>query len=390
MSAADRRTSSGARTRHGWLLWVVVAVALLAVVLVAGRPSGQGEALSPESTGPLGLKGLVELLESFGAEVDVVDSGVDGFDVAFVPVPSTLSVEQVEELRGFARSGGRVVLAAPSEELSPAVSGPASGFGGFGTTLLEPGSCDIAELDDAGAVESAGGFEFFVGTGDRSCYGDSDTAFIVTGRFGDGEVISLGGAGFFLNENLAASIDQTELVSNSVVAVRLMAHSTGTRVAFYQTETEELGEVAGDKSVTDFMSDGVKLGLVQLGIAAIAYALYRARRLGRPIREPQPVEIAGSELVDAVGDLMRRSGSVQAAASLLRDHTRRNLCHALGLPPEAPAEVVADMAGTRLGLDSEGINAALGAQPVHSEQQLVELARNLESIRWEVLHGQRR
>ncbi|MBV6508888.1 MAG: putative membrane protein [Acidimicrobiales bacterium] len=390
MSTAGRPTPSGARTRRGWLLWPVLAVALVAVVLVAGRPSGEGEPLSPESTGPLGLKGLVELLESFGAEVEVVGSGVDGFDVAFVPVPSTLSGEQIEELRDFARGGGRVVLAAPSEELSPAVLGLAPGLGGFGATLLEPGSCDITELVDAGTVESAGGFEFFVEAGYRSCYGDAGAAFVVAGPLGEGEVISVGGAGFFVNENLAAPIDESGLVSNSVVAVRLMVRSPGTRVAFYQTATEELADVTGDKSVTDFLSDGVKLGLVQLAVALIVYALYRARRLGRPISEPQPVEIAGSELVDAVGNLMRRSGSIEAAASLLRDHTRRGLCSALGLPLEAPTEVVADMAGARLGLDSEGLNAALGARPVHTEQQLVELARDLESIRWEVLHGERR
>ena len=46
--------------------------------------------------------------------------------------------------------------------------------------------------------------------------------------------------------------------------------------------------------------------------------LWRARRLGRPIAEQQPVAIAGSRLVDAVGRLYRRTGSTASGCRSAR------------------------------------------------------------------------
>ena len=64
------------------------------------------------------------------------------------------------------------------------------------------------------------------------------------------------------------------------------------------------------------------------------FALWKGRRLGRPVAETQPVQIAGSELVVAVGNLMQKAGRPEAAASQLRDDLRRDLTSRLGLAAE--------------------------------------------------------
>ena len=83
---------------------------------------------------------------------------------------------------------------------------------------------------------------------------------------------------------------------------------------------------------------------MQLAVAFGVLVLWRSRRLGRPVLEPQPVQLAGSELVVAVGELLQRAKGREQAASVLRDDLRRWLAERLGLPPATPAEVVAEAA----------------------------------------------
>ena len=67
----------------------------------------------------------------------------------------------------------------------------------------------------------------------------------------------------------------------------------------------------GERTLVDLVSAGVTRALAQLALAFAVYALWRARRLGRPVAEPQPVAVAGSELVAAVGNLLDRTRSPQ-------------------------------------------------------------------------------
>jgi hypothetical protein len=116
------------------------------------------------------------------------------------------------------------------------------------------------------------------------------------------------------------------------------------------------------------------------------YALWRGRRLGRPLTEPQPVDIAGSELVAAVGDLLQRTREPQRAARLLRDDTRRRLCRALGLPTDSTIETLADAVAGRTAVSADRVARTLSTQPVTSDDDLVSLAREIESLRQEIIH----
>src|SRR5581483_9069429 len=98
---------------------------------------------------------------------------------------------------------------------------------------------------------------------------------------------------------------------------------------------------------------------VQAGIAFVLYALWRARRLGRPVIEPQSVQIAGSQLVRAVGALEQRTRAAQRAATVVRADALRSIRHRYGLAPDAPAEVVADVVAAGTGLDHDRVAAAL-------------------------------
>ena len=112
------------------------------------------------------------------------------------------------------------------------------------------------------------------------------------------------------------------------------------------------------------------------------YLWWRARRLGPPVEEV-PVEVAGSEVLVEVGDLLRRRGSAQRSAAALRTQNHRVLAAV-----SAQAETSHASSPCVQGHDPAEVAAALdgtGAPPVTSDAQLVALARTLETIRQEAL-----
>jgi hypothetical protein len=129
----------------------------------------------------------------------------------------------------------------------------------------------------------------------------------------------------------------------------------------------------------------VKRALLQLAVAFVLYALWRAVRLGRPVREDQPVEVAGSELVAAVGRLLERTHAPGAAAETLRAELRRALRARLGVPPSADVHQLAAVVAARSGADVDRVLAAIDDRPVTTDAELVTVARAVSSIHQEVL-----
>ncbi len=131
----------------------------------------------------------------------------------------------------------------------------------------------------------------------------------------------------------------------------------------------------------------MRLALVQLVIAFVLYTWWRGRRLGKPVREPQLVQIGGSELVGAVGNLMQQTHDPDRAARLLRGDLRRRLAERLGLPPDSNPDVIAEVTAARSGVDRDQVARAVTDLPVRTEDELLDLARDIDRIRTEVLHG---
>jgi hypothetical protein len=136
----------------------------------------------------------------------------------------------------------------------------------------------------------------------------------------------------------------------------------------------------GSRSLGDLVAPGVKGAAVQLGVAFLLYALWRARRLGRPVPEPQPVPLAASELVVAVGNLLQQAGRRDEAGALLRADLRRRLAERLGLPLDAPVEVVAATAAARTGVPVERLREALIPVPLARDDELVALSAEVAAV----------
>jgi hypothetical protein len=173
--------------------------------------------------------------------------------------------------------------------------------------------------------------------------------------------VGLGGAGLWTNQRLAQD-------DNADLAVGLLAPADGRRVDVLVPSL--VG--GGTQHLLDLLSPRLKWALGMLVVAFGALVWWRGRRFGRPITEAGPVQLAGSEIVVAVGDLMARAGNRDAAAHRLRDGARARLGAELGMGPYAPADAVAARAGVPRDVLEDG--------PVPDDRALVRVARAVAEV----------
>lgn len=391
---------------------VGVGVAVLAVVIlvVLGGRTPTGDPFDVRSAAPDGYRALAMLLRERGASVRRTPATAmrgarpgDG-DVVVVPAPELLSGSETRDLRDAAARGAVVVFGAdrrPGED-PDGISGVAPGgavavvdprtLADTAAVPARPGACDLAQLSDLGAVDATFADPVAV-RGASSCYGDGRTALVVRVPSGRGAVLTVGSPYLWANARLQPDKENGgEPLDNAVMALRLLGPTadgatTGTRITFIDALPSVGLTPDGRRSPLELLPLGVRLAIAQLVAAFVLYAWWRARRLGAPVTERVPVPIAGSELVSAVGDLLRRRGSHRRAADVLRADARRELGRRLGVPPDAGPAAVAALVAARTGREPEQVAAALTDSPVDSAVALIRLTNTIDAIRQEVLHG---
>ena len=355
-----------------WLPYVLVVVSAVLIGYIGGAPDDGGEPLDPRSAAPDGTKALVDTLRALGVDVTLGPAPPGPTTSAALLLEDRLADTQVEPIRDWVRRGGTLVVTDPASRFS--IAQPT------GRTLvgfIEPEierRCDEPALREVDRLLVPNGLLLRVPADGFGCFTQgSSSAYLVSAPVGRGRVVQLGGGGGFINARLGS-------VDNGLLAVTLLAPRRDSRVAVL--EPVLAGD--GDKSLADLVSPRVKLALLQLAVAFGIVVLWRARRLGRPVLEDQPVQIAGSELVAAVGNLLQRARGRPHAAALLRGDLRRTLTDRLGLPPDTPPSAVADVAAARTGMAPDRVRAALAGPSPASEEDLVVLAQTVEAVRQEV------
>ena len=340
------------------VFWGGLVVALV-VVAVAVTGDINREPLDPRSVGPDGARALVEVAERAGADVEIgIEIPGDDAEVA-VLLADTYGVAGRGELTDWVRQGGRLVIADRGSPISPA-PGPGSAGSGDGV-----GACPEPALSGINRITGLEGAYADRGPGDTRCFGGG----VIIQTLGDGVIVSIGGPGPLLNENLAAA-------DNAALAVALLAPRRGTTVAFLEPRLA----VAAGENLEDLVGDPVWLLLIQLGIGFSVIALWKARRIGRPVAEPVPVEIAGSELAAARGRLLAGLRNPAAAAAELRSDARRTLARALGIGPDADLSVVATRTAQRTGLAFSDVEGLLARRPVATDADLLAIAAGLADL----------
>ena len=369
----------GTRARvRGLLPWLAVVVGVALVVVVAGRGEEEGNPLDPASPGPLGTKGLVEVLRELGGEVRVSGEPPGAGTETALLLSDDLSPGRRQRLLDWVGRGGTLVVADPSSGVTAVEQAGSTQIGLLDAEIER--RCDVAALADVGRVAAPGGVVFEIPEGQgapggtRACFPRNDGAWLLVQPVGSGTVVRLGGASVLVNRELGEA-------DNAVLLASLLVPAEGTSVQVLQPPLPG----GGDAGLTDLIAPRVRLALWQLVVAFVLLALWRARRLGRPVAEPQPVQLPGAELVVAVGNLLQRAKGRGQAAGLLTDDLRRSLAERLGLPPSTPADQVADTVAARTGIPRERVLRTLTRSTPRDEAELVALSQAIDTVRREVI-----
>jgi hypothetical protein len=386
--SATAEASTGSKMAVTALLVVLIAVAMMLIV----RASPDPEPFDPRSGADDGARGLVLLLEKYGADVDVVRS---------VPAPDTdrrvlilqdrLSDAQRAEVVEVATAGGLVVVADPDSplvgELSDSlIEGSISGTGAdvFEESNVSPGVCDVPALQHLRGLFVPDGV-LLATNGDASCFGDGDTAFAAVRGTGEGVVVALGGNTLFVNAYI-------RFADNAGLATALLAPVDGSKVSIVigDEAPKSVADIGtGDRTLFDLVRPGVWMALAQLGIAFVVVAWARGVRAGRPVREPDQVPVAGSELVVATGRLMQRANHSQRAAQVLQAQLYRELCARYHLPANTSVESVDATVASRTSL-RPGMVIDVVRRDVADHRALLDLSNRIQEIRDLTLEGAER
>ena len=378
--AVDGRAGARSPVRRA-LPWVAVVLGVALVVAVAGRGAEEGNPLDPASPGPLGTKGLVEVLRGLGGRVTVsAGQPGTGTDTALL-LSDDLTPQRRQGLLDWVRRGGTLVVADPSSGVTRVEPTGSTRFGLLDAEIER--RCAVPALRDAERVAAPGGVVFEIPEGQgapgnrpdatQACFPRNDGGWLLVQPLGGGTVVRLGGASALVNQELGEA-------DNAILLASLLVPVEGTAVQVLQPPLPG----GGTAGLGDLIAPRVRLALWQLVLAFVLLALWRARRLGRPVAEPQPVQLPGAELVVAVGNLLQRAKGRGQAAGLLTDDLRRSLAERLGLPPSTPADQVADTVAERTGIPRERVLRTLTRTTPRDEAELVALSQAIDTVRREV------
>ncbi len=383
--AGDERSGGVGRGAVTAIIVLVLAVAMLFIV----RAKPKTENYDPRSGSANGARGLVLLLERYGAEVDVTRSvPAAGSDTRLLILDDRLNDSQRDDVLAFADSGGTVVVADPASTLhgGPDEAGgseplPGSGFAGTRASAeeelnVERGECTIAALSQLRGVHVDEGLAFSVAADTPSCFGDGRNAAVFAQPMGDGLVVAVGDNDLFTNRLL-------RLADNGPLATALLAPEPGSNVAIVLGEAapKTVADVGtGDKTLVDLVRPGVWMALAQLSLAFLVFAMAMGFRSGSPVRESRPVPLEGSEFVAANGNLMQRAGHAQRAGFLLRGDLYRWLCQRVSLPPTAAIDVLDREVAQRDRVPESTVAALLGTE-VSTNDELLSLSNRLALFR---------
>jgi hypothetical protein len=343
---------------------VVLLVAVVVAAALSGPEAGD-EPLDPTSTGPLGTKALVDSLEELGVPVEVRATLPEAQGVALL-LEDHLSEEETDRARAWVERGGVLVVADPVSSLTPTPIGTAA-VAGFGEAPATP-SCDLAALGDVHRVLPAADSGVYAAPrGAVACFPRGEGHWLVAEAVGEGTIVALGGPDVFVNARLAEPGHP-----------ELMAGLLGGGDGLVYLRPEGAGTV---DTLVDLIGTNVWMFALQLALAFLVYAAWRARRLGPPVEEPQSVSIPASELVAAVGNLLQETQARQRVAAILREDLRRTFGQRLGLPRAAPLDDLVAAVAARTGDDRAEVARILGGPPPTDDAALVELSQAAERLR---------
>ncbi|MEV0839315.1 DUF4350 domain-containing protein [Actinocatenispora sera] len=414
-------TTRSTRWRLRFRRWMAPAAAV--VLLFTGTivtwavqrvTPADAQFLEPASRAGIGSAAIAHRLATAGAPVHRVGSsaaalsGATGDATLLVTAPGYVQPAHLGRLLGTHRYG-RVVLVAPSPAVLDEQRLPARRTGSRWTTGVADAGC--AGVPSAGPAAVRGDTYTATAPGAHRCYAGGVLQLPASGG---PQVVLVGAADVFRNDRIGehrnAALAAALLGTRPVVWLSLhrpepveqaplppaptispdRPHPTATGPTF-QPPSATVGPDSGSGAGGDSSAGGdppnplwsalppwVWAIVVQLLVAAVLFAAWRARRLGGPVSEPLPVLVPSTETVLGRARLYRRSNARAAAAAALRAGTLRRLRAGVGDAAEATGT---EALATASGWPIERVESVLYGPAPERDDELRALAADLAELR---------
>jgi hypothetical protein len=365
--------------------WIGVVALIIIAGVIIGLLSQQpvNSYLNPASTDATGTHALADVLTGLGRRVTTVTSAgaaaadATGGSVIVVTSPYYLTRPQ---LTALARARGDVVLVEPdSRTLAAFRTGLRLATTGAAVASI-PAACTLYAAVLAGSADMGGTLLAPVrgreAAGAEQCYPvDGDSALVqVRVR---GHLVTVLGTGYPLTNAALAS------QGNAALALNLLDYR---RIIWLvpPVAAVTLSGPATPRSFASLVPLAAYLIAIQLTVALLLAAAWRARRLGPLVAEPLPVVVRAAETVEGHARLYQSRRARGRAADALREALIGRVGPVVGLPRGASRDAVVAALAARSARSAGQVSDLLFGQAPESDQALVHLARDLDEFEREV------
>ncbi|UYQ62434.1 DUF4350 domain-containing protein [Streptomyces peucetius] len=403
----DSPTSMSPSTRQVWIrvrgLLLALALLIVAGIALAALRSGDHHGLlDPRSPDPYGSRAVAELLEDRGVSTRVVTrlddaTGAAGPDTTvLVTEPDMLTDAQQQALwSATSASGGRTVLIAPGPA-SVGTLAPGVGLELPTDVSVRSPQCRLPAARSAGTAEVGGERYTTDAPGTDGCYPSEGVPSLVRIDAQDaGDTVLMGSPDILFNDRLDehgnASLALNLLGSRPELVWYIPSLDDPSAAEPADGESDDDNnrrdaESEGEDTFLDLIPGGWLWGTLQLAVAAVLAAVWRARRLGPLVTERLPVAIRASEATEGRARLYRRVNARDRAAASLRAATRTRLAPLLGVSAadtHSPEALLPAVSAHLPDGEHDARELLFGAPPA-DDAALVRLADQLDALEREV------
>ncbi|MEU3701115.1 DUF4350 domain-containing protein [Streptomyces anulatus] len=393
-------------TRTRGVLAVVLILVVAGITFAVVRSGTNHGQLDPRSADPKGSRAVAELLKARGISVTVATTldeatAATGPDTTLlVAGPNLLTRSQQLRLDETASaSAGRTLLIAPGPAATTRLAPGVRAEPHHAVSALAP-SCELPAARLAGTADM-GGIRYTTQAPTAiTCYpaaGRPSLVVLPTGAGGD--TILLGAPDLLHNERL-------DKQGNASLALQLLGSRP--HLVWYlpsltdpsattdddspgdeneeQSESGARDDAADESSFLDLAPSGWLWGTLQLSIAAVLAAIWRARRLGPLVTERLPVAIRASESAEGRSLLYRKANARDRAADALRAATRTRIAPLAGVPARDAhtPDVLLAAVSARMTTPDHDVSTLLFGTAPPTDAALVLLADQLDALEREV------
>ncbi|APS21236.1 hypothetical protein TK78_21630 [Streptomyces sp. Tue 6075] len=393
-------------TRARGILAAVLILVVAGITFAAVRSGTNHGQLDPRSADPKGSRAVAELLKARSISVTVATTldeatAAAGPDTTLlVAGPNLLTRSQQLRLEDAASdSAGRTLLVAPGPGATTRLAPGTRAESHQAVSALAP-ACELPAARRAGTADMGGTRYTTQDPTAVTCYPSAGLPSLVvlpTGAGGD--TVVLGSPDILHNEHL-------DKQGNASLALQLLGSRP--HLVWYlpsltdpsgtaddsapgdgdeeQSEDGARDDTAEESSFLDLVPSGWLWGTLQLALAAVLAAVWRARRLGPLVTERLPVAIRASESAEGRSLLYRKANARDRAADALRVAGRTRLAPLAGVPVRDAhtPDVLLPAVSARVTAPDHDLNTLLFGTAPSTDAALVLLADQLDALEREV------